>query len=123
MTIDDQIATVNGKTIVLDQAATILNGRTVVPARFIAENLGGKVDWDDPTKTVTITKGGTIIIIQIDNKTAKVNGVDVELDQSAVIINGRTMIPARFIANNLGAEVDWNGETRTVIIDYYYTSG
>jgi len=56
--IDNTTARVNGANVTLDQPATILNGRTVVPMRFVAENMGAIVDWDELARMVTVTKGG-----------------------------------------------------------------
>jgi hypothetical protein len=114
--IDNTTARVNGTNVTLDQSATLLNGRTVVPARFIAENLGANVAWDDLARKVTITRDNTIIEIVIDNTTARVNGANVTLDQSATLLNGRTVVPARFIAENLGATVEWDDLARKVTI-------
>ena len=114
--IDNPVARVNGANVTLDQPAVTRNGRTVVPARFIAENLGATVEWDDIGRIVTITKGSTIILIQIDNPVARVNGIEVILDQPAVTLNGRTVVPARFIAENLGATVEWDEWARKVTI-------
>ena len=106
--IDNVTARVNGTNVALDQPATVLNGRTVVPARFIAENLGASVGWDELSNKVTITWGGTTLEIFIDNPTARVNGTNVALDQPATVLNGRTVVPARFVAENLGATVGWD---------------
>ena len=114
--IDSLVAKVNGTNVLLDQSAITLNGRTVVPARFIAENLGASVGWNERTETVTILHDDTVIEIVIDDPIAKVNGRSVLLDQSATVLNGRTVVPAHFIAESLGAAVDWNEQTRTVTI-------
>ena len=114
--IDNLIAKVNGSNVILDQSAITLNGRTVVPVRFIAESFGASVGWNERTQTVMILHDDTIIEIVIDNPIAKVNGQNVLLDQSATLLNGRTVVPARFIAESFGAAVDWNEQTRTVTI-------
>jgi len=121
MIIDNPLVRINGENIVLDQPATILNGRTMLPIRFIAENLGAKVDWIEETQTVVITDETATIIIQIDNSVAQVNGKNIDLDQSATLLNGRTMLPIRFIAENLGAEVEWDEKMQTVkIVAFHY---
>ena len=90
--------------------------RTLVPLRAIFEALGVNVAWDQKTKTITGTRDDKIIKLQIDNKIAIINGTNVELDVPARIINESTLVPVRFIAESLGAEVDWNNETQTVLI-------
>lgn len=90
---------------------------TLIPIRAVAEALECKVDFDDATKTVTITDDDKVITLVLNAKTAKVDGKDVSLDKEAKVINDRTMVPARFVSEALGYEVDWNGEAKSVIID------
>lgn len=106
----------NGKLLTFDVEPTIISDRTVLPVRVIFEALGLKVGWDGDTRTVTGTDEVTVITLQIDNTTATVNGEEVILDVPATIIDNRTVVPARFVAESTGAEVGWNGETRTVLI-------
>lgn len=75
-----------------DTPPTIVDGRTLVPVRAIFESLGATVNWDASTKTATGLRGGTTVVVQIDNKTAYVNGRAQTLDVPAKIINGRTMV-------------------------------
>ena len=106
----------DGKKVYFDQLPTIVNSRTLVPLRAIFEALDAEVKWDGATRTVTATKGDTTVILTIDSTTPTVNGVTQTLDAPAMIINSRTMVPARFVAQSFGADVDWDGTTRTVII-------
>jgi hypothetical protein len=94
----------------------IVESRTLVPVREVFELLGGSVSWDGNTRTVTISKDTTEVNLVIDSLSAKVNGVDTSLDVPAKIINDKTMVPVRFISENCGLNVDWNGETSTVTI-------
>ncbi len=116
LTIDKTEAVVFGDAVTNDVAPIIRNGRTMLPARFIAENLGAKVGWDNDERKVTITKGDTEILIYIDSDTAKVNGEDVKLDSPAFIENSRTYTPVRFIVENLGANIEWKEDEREVVI-------
>ncbi len=108
--------TIDGETKVFDVMPVLDNDRTLVPLRGIFETLGAKVEWDDATWTVTATKGDTTIVLQIDNKIAKVNGKEVELDVPAKLVSERTMVPVRFVSESLGCKVDWIDETQTVVI-------
>ena len=99
-----------------DVAPQIIGGRTMVPMRLIFEALGAEITWDQATQTVVGRRGTTSISLTIGNRTATVGGRAVMLDQPAQIINGRTMVPVRFIAESLGAEVWWNEAQRTVKI-------
>ena len=110
------MATVFGSTKFNDVAPVIRNDRTMLPARFVAENLGANVEWDGAARKVSITKDGIVIILHIDSDKAYVNNKEVTLDSPAYIENDRTYTPLRFIAENLGAEVDWDGDTQTVTI-------
>ncbi len=108
--------TIDGKVQNYDVMPVIENGRTLVPMRGIFEALGAEINWDDASKTVTGTKGETKIILQIGNTVAKVNDEDTTLDVAATIVEGRTMVPARFISESLGCKVGWDDATKTVII-------
>ena len=104
------------KFVYTDVAPTIINDRTLVPMRVIFEKLGATVDWDEETRTVTGTKGARTIKLTIDNKTALIDGKEVELDVPAMQLNDRTMVPVRFIAESLNCKVDWDGFAQTVFV-------
>lgn len=105
-----------GKDVENDVAPIIRNDRTMLPARFIAENLGATVEWNADEKKVTITNGSTVIEIFIGRTEAYINGVETALDSPAFIENDRTYTPVRFIAEALSANVEWNEETQEVTI-------
>ncbi len=106
----------DGLPVQFDVPPQIINGRTLVPFRFIAEALNINVEWDGITRTVSAKDGGTHVLLQINNEAAQVNGVPFILDVPPVIINGRTLIPLRFFGEAYGCRVDWDAETRTVRI-------
>lgn len=105
---------VDTKKIETDTPPTIVDGRTLVPVRAIFESLGATVEWDQATKTATGKRGNTVVVIQIDNTTAYVNDQPVTLDVPAMIINNRTMVPARFISESMNCEVSWYQKSQTV---------
>ena len=80
------------------------------------EALGANVDWDEATKTVTVTKGDKSVVLVIGSKVAKVNGADVQMDVAPEITNGRTMLPARWVAEGLGYAVGWNEVLKQVVV-------
>ena len=90
--------------------------RTFVPLRFVSEALGCTVDWQDDSKTAIVDRAGTFIEMKIGSNRPLVNNESKLLDAPARAINGRTMVPLRFVSEALGAYVDWDGSTRTVII-------
>lgn len=91
--------------------------RVLVPMRVILEALGVQVDWEDSTRTVIARKGSDVLRLQIDNPVPTLNGRPLrELDVPARLIGDHTMVPVRFVSENFGAKVDWDENTRTVII-------
>ena len=116
MTIGDMNGYVNGVAKVLDAAPIIRQNRTMLPVRFVAENLGAAVAWDGATGTATLTCGDIEVKITIGAKTATVNGEEKPLDAPAFIENSRTYLPVRFVAEALGGEVAWDGATGTATI-------
>lgn len=125
--IGNEIMTVNGVSQEIDPGKgtkpVIKNGRTLVPIRAIIEALGGTIDWNGTERKVTITLKDTTIELWIGKPQAKVNGVLKWIDETnhkvmPEIINGRTMLPLRFVTENLGADVDWDNATKTITITY-----
>lgn len=121
LTIGEKTAKAFGEAKTNDVAPKIVNDRTMLPARFVAESLGAKVDWDEDKQLVTIVginekNEEVTILITIDSDIALVNGEEVKLDSPAFIENDRTYTPLRFISENLGAKVDWNEEQQKVTI-------
>lgn len=106
----------HGNYLASDVPPTVIEGRTLVPLRAIFEALDAQVTWDNNTKKVTGQKGSTTVVLTINKKTAQVNGVNTILDVPATIVDGRTMVPARFIAESLGQRVSWDEKLRTVVI-------
>lgn len=125
--------TVNGKQVEFDVQPQIINDRTMVPVRAVVEALGNQVEWDQTKQEVFIygrnVQNGDYrncyIIIGADsffweNSDAMVNGGPngrVTLDSPAVIIDSRTLLPIRAVAEIYGYQVDWDNDTRTVIIN------
>lgn len=108
----------NGEAVVSDQPAVIVNGRTMVPVRVVAEALGCEVKWDADTKTAVFVKDGVEASLTIGAAVLNISDgnvtVPVEIDSPAVIINGRTMVPIRFLSDTFDCDVEWDGETKTV---------
>jgi hypothetical protein len=114
---------VNGSPNTLDSPPIIKNGRTLLPIRQVVEALGGTVGWDGTEKKVTVTLGSTTIELWIGKNTARVNGTDTPIDSTnpkvvPEIINGRTMLPLRFVTENLGCQLQWDPNTKTITITY-----
>ncbi|MDP4181913.1 MAG: stalk domain-containing protein [Bacillota bacterium] len=107
---------IDGKLLESDTPPLIRNGRTLAPLRSIFEALGMKVDWNEATKTITAYNDKTTIQLKLGSKDAIVNGNAIKLDEPANTIRNRTLVPLRFIAENLGAKVSWDKVKKTVFI-------
>ena len=120
MQIDNPIMTVNGTKQEIDPGMgttpVIRDERTLVPIRAIIEAMGGTVGWEQETQTVILNYGEDEIRLIIDSTTAYLNDEAKELDSAPVIINGRTMLPIRFIAESFKFDVEWTQDTQTVTI-------
>jgi len=114
--IDQTKASVFGESVQNDVAPIIRADRTMLPARFVATNLGAEVEWYPSSSQVHITKGDINIILTLNSDIALVNGVEEKLDSPAFVENNRTYTPVRYIAEKLGATVDWESATKTIII-------
>ena len=128
--------TVNGKAVAMDVTPTVVEDRTLLPARYVAEPLGAQVTWSPTDQKVTITSTrpwirldktvstttATTVELWIGNPTAKVNRVEVPIDPAnpkvtpLILPPGRTMVPLRFLGEALGAQVSWNPDTREIVI-------
>ena len=120
-TIGSNIYTVNGTAQGMDVAPTILEARTLLPIRFAAEPLGAEVGWDGDTQKATVSLGTTHIELWIGQSNALVNGKTVPIDPDnpnvkPLIISDRTMLPLRFVTENLGCSVKWDQDTQKVTI-------
>lgn len=122
LTIGKKDASVFGKIKTNDVAPKIVNDRTMLPARFVAENLGADVSWDGDKELVTIqgknhkTSEDITILIYIGSDIAYVNGKEIKIDSAAFIENDRTYTPVRFISEELGASVKWIETEQKVVI-------
>ncbi len=121
--IDNPNATLNGKSTTLDAAPFIMNGRTMVPLRFIGEALGAEIGWDNAQRMVSYKLGDEVLYFWIDKTKAKVVigplfAKEIPLEAAPVIKNGRSFVPVRVVSELLGAAVGWDGKTRTVTINF-----
>jgi len=115
--------TVNDVVSKLDAAPVLKNSTCYVPIRAIIEAFGGIIAWNSKAQRTTITLGGTTVDLWIGKNTAAVNGKSKLIDATnakivPIILEGRTMLPLRFVTESLGCEVNWNAATKTVTITY-----
>jgi len=107
---------INNQWIKVSQKPIIENDRVIVPLRSIVENLGLGIEYDDPTKTVTIADKTHTVTLVIGSSSALVDGQEVRLDAPARIVDGSTLVPLRFVGEALGLKVDWDNDNRKVMI-------
>ena len=107
---------INGNEISSEVPPTVIEGRTMVPVRAIFEAVGANIEFDGETKTITAKKSDTIVNMTVGAKVATVNNKQVQLDAPAVIVSGRTLAPARFVAETFGYSVQWDSENKIVKI-------
>ncbi len=97
-----------------DVRPQIKDGSTLIPLRFVSDTLGGELSLQD--KQITIIKGDRTINLTIGSKTATVNGENVTLDTASTAINGRTLVPLRFVSEALGETVKWDSANQYIWI-------
>ena len=105
----------------IDVAPFIVTGSTMIPLRGLLEEMGAEVGWNGQNKTVTVNNGTNVITLQIWNYTVSVTNtkygdVVYSLLNPPIISDSRTFIPVRFVSEQLGYKVSWDGETQTVTI-------
>ena len=123
LTIGSKTMTGDGVRVALDAPAAIFEDRTFVPLRALVEHLGGAIAWNAKMRQVTLDVRGTTIVFTIGKSTALVNGKSLAIDPKnnkvvPVIVSGRSMLPLRFVAENLGFQIVWNAKLRTITLTW-----
>ncbi len=106
----------DGKFLTLAVPPVMQGGRLLVPFRALFEGLGASVGWHDATSTVTGTRGATTVSMVIGSRNAIINGRPQTLDVAPVVMNGRTLVPLRFVSETLGSTVNWVERHQTVVV-------
>lgn len=108
---------VNGTELTLDVPPILENDRTLVPMRAIFEALGAEVSWYPEDETIVAVRGDTTVYMQVDDWYMSVNDEWIRLDAPPRIVNDRTLIPLRAVAEAFGAQVGWDEATQTVTVE------
>lgn len=116
LVVNETTAYVNGQPRELVQPPVMENDRVLLPFRFIGEALGARVTYLKETRQVEFRTGTTHLVLTLDSRTALVNGQEKQLDVAPRLVHGSTLVPVRVVSEYLGAQVDWNPQTRQVII-------
>ena len=110
----------------IDVAPIILEGRTFLPIRYVADAIGAETQWFEKEQKIQILLKNIMIELWIGKNIAKLNGVEKLIDPSnpevkpVILPPGRTMLPVRFVVENLGCKVDWDPSTQEVKITYEF---
>ncbi|MBQ7950754.1 MAG: copper amine oxidase N-terminal domain-containing protein [Clostridia bacterium] len=94
----------------------IKDSRTMVPLRFLAEEMGATVGYDEQTRGITITLGATVMELWVDKSEYYINGEAFVMDCATEILEGRTFVPVRFVSESLGKSVKWLDAERMVVV-------
>ena len=114
---DDSIPIyLDNEKLIMSTSPILENGRMLVPMRAIFEKVGAEVEWNSENRQVLAIKGETTLLLTIDSQIAFVNGIETLLDVPAKIINSSTMVPVRFVSENLNMDVSWNEDLGMVFI-------
>lgn len=124
LTIGSQVISVNNTIATIDAPPFIeeTSGRTMVPARFVVEPIGGVITFDAKEQKVTIKRRENTIELWIGKNTAQVNGITVPIDSNPlltpVIVSGRTFLPLRFVAENIGFKISWDPINHVITLEF-----
>jgi hypothetical protein len=113
--------TLNGEAVAFEGTPPMMvKGRVMVPLRGVFERMGARVGWHpEENSLVTVETADKKIDCWVGRRFAEIDGEQVRLDAAPVLVNGRTLVPLRFIAEALGAEVSWDAPASTVVIVYH----
>jgi len=114
--LNSKTAYVNGKSKTLAVAPFTKKETTLVPLRFVSEELGAKVNWNSKTNDITVQLNGSKIVLNTESYYVTVNGSGKILQVKPEVINGTTFVPLRFVSEQLGKTVLWNAKNKSILI-------
>lgn len=109
---------VNNKKVIFENKPLLVNGNTLAPIREVIESIGGEVKWVEESQTIIININDSVVELMIDDNMAFINGEPNMLEEPATLINNRTYIPVRYIAETIGGDVTWDASTSSIHITY-----
>ncbi|WP_308636180.1 ABC transporter substrate-binding protein [Paenibacillus silvisoli] len=109
--------TLDGKSVSLDAAPKVINGRTLVPYSSLVKALGGKATWNASNKTVSAVQGDVTVKLTVGSTSAYINGAVKSLDSAPLIDGGKTYVPLRLISEAFGKWVTYNKSLSSVAIN------
>lgn len=114
-------AFLNGDQVTLDAPATIIKDKMFVPAKFLGDAFGMKVEWNEQTRMIEMETPTAQILLDSDNKSVWINGYWMRFDDAAAIVNGRLMVKLTWLADYMGARYTYNDELKRVEVLYVKT--
>lgn len=109
---------INGEELICSPSAFLDDNRLLVPMRAIFEELDAVVDWDQEMQTVTANKNEFFLMMQINNQNMFLNSTKIQLEVAPMLVEERTMVPLRAVSEAFNIPVEWNEDTREVIINF-----
>ncbi|WP_435925382.1 N-acetylmuramoyl-L-alanine amidase [Paenibacillus sp. DYY-L-2] len=108
----------DGKALTLPENGEVRNvkGNVMIPIRVVVEELGFDVEWKKQTRTVTIQQTGTVLKLVVDKTTATVNGKEIKLAAAPILATDTTLVPLRFVGEQMGLTVSWNNEKKAAYL-------
>lgn len=116
MTIGQKSLTMNGKKVAIDSAPILKNGTTYVPIKHVLDAFGGQAKWNSSAQRVTVLRGGKLMDLTVGKKDFVLNGKRISAAVAPIISGGRTLVPLRLVSEQLGLNVKWDKNTKTVTI-------
>lgn len=118
LTLDSKIAIVDGKEQELITSPIVVNNTTLLPMRFVADQvIGAEILWDQATQTATMTKDGTTVSVTIGSKVAIIDGLEIELSAAPVVKDNTTLVPLRFLSEAFNVKIDYNVANKTITLE------
>ena len=118
LTLDSKAAIVDGVEQELTTPPIVVNGTTLLPMRFVADQvIGAEILWDQVTQTVTMTKDDTVVSVTIGSNVAVIDGLEIELQVAPVSKNNTTLVPLRFLSEAFNVKIDYDAINKTITLE------
>lgn len=113
--LNSKVAVVDAEEVMLNTPPTVVEGKTFLPLRFVADKIvGASVEWNPQTKQVTVTKEGQTVTLTVGSNVALVNGIETPVDAPPIIMEGSTLLPVRFISEQFQITTTYDATTKEI---------
>ncbi|MDR0268726.1 stalk domain-containing protein [Paenibacillus sp.] len=117
MTIGQKSFTANGTKKTMEVAPVMKDNSTYIPIKYVLDTFGGQATWDPANQRITVTRGGTVMDLMVGKKDFILNGKRKGASVAPYLSQGRTLVPLRLVSEQLGLNVKWEQNTKTVTIE------